>query len=295
MSTAKVITPQPRFLAFVAMLMCLGFLIYSYRISHIDLFAFVCLLIVWLTMHLCVPSRATDIAGLAFVLAGMFGVSLAQYMVDTQGIASRKYSIYQIIEALKTYDQKHGHLPHYAIRNRHDKPLLSWRVMILPQLGYEDLYNQFRLDEAWNSPHNIQLIERIPKVYQPVEVLERDTQLERSIIKTRTRPGLTHIVALRGKGSIFDAQPPVAASQIENNVPLLAEAGELVPWTKPEDVIVEAGTAPPWLDAYGSGRGFTVIGYLSGWAENCYKNEQSSEFLKDSNELLQIIRWKPRK
>lgn len=295
MGTVDAVPPQRRTLALVLVMLCLGLIIYSFRVSHIDLFAFACLLIVWLTMHLCAPSRATNITGLAFVLIGMFGVSLAQYMVDVTGINYRKSNMHQIVEALKAYDEKHGHLPPYAIRGKDDKPLLSWRVMILPQLGYKDLYNQFRLNEPWNSPHNIQLIERIPKVFQPVEVLEHDTQLDRSIIKTRTRLGFTHIAALRGKGSVFDAQPPATASQTNENVLLLAEAGELIPWTKPEDVMIEENAPAPWLKAYASGRGYTVIGYLSGDAVNCYENEKSSEFLKDSVELLKRIQWRPRK
>jgi Protein of unknown function (DUF1559) len=294
MSTAIAVPSQRRLLALMLVMVCLGLLICSYRVSHIDLFAFACLLIVWLTLHLCIGSRTVDIAGLTLVIVGMFGVTLTQYMVDTHGITFRKNNMYLIVNALKAYDQKHGHLPQHAIRDKQDKPLLSWRVMILPQLGYEDLYNQFRLNEPWNSPHNIQLIEHIPRVFQPVEVLERDSQLDRSVIKTRTRPGFTHIVALRGKGSVFDAQPPVAASQIDNNVLLLAEAGELVPWTKPEDVIVEDNAMAHWLNAYSSGRGYTVIGYLSGGAVNCSENEPSSMFLKDSFELLKRIQWKPR-
>src|SRR5262249_1409196 len=30
-------------------------------------------------------------------------------------------------------------------------PYLSWRVFVLPYLGYQSLYNQFHLNEPWNS------------------------------------------------------------------------------------------------------------------------------------------------
>jgi hypothetical protein len=45
------------------------------------------------------------------------------------------------------------------------EPLLSWRVAVLPQLGEEDVYRQFKLDEPWDGPHNRALLSRMPKVY----------------------------------------------------------------------------------------------------------------------------------
>lgn len=43
---------------------------------------------------------------------------------------------------------------------------LSWRVHLLPLIGEKDLYRQFKLDEPWDSPHNRQLVEKLPEVYQ---------------------------------------------------------------------------------------------------------------------------------
>ena len=41
---------------------------------------------------------------------------------------------------------------------------LSWRVHILPYLGQNKLYEQFKLDEDWDSPHNAPLAENMPDV-----------------------------------------------------------------------------------------------------------------------------------
>src|SRR5262249_53399784 len=35
---------------------------------------------------------------------------------------------------------------------------LSWRVALLPKLGYEDLFKRFHLYEPWDSPHNLPLL-----------------------------------------------------------------------------------------------------------------------------------------
>lgn len=46
------------------------------------------------------------------------------------------------------------------------KPLLSWRVHILPYIDQKPLYDRFNLDEPWDSPHNKQLIDQMPEVFQ---------------------------------------------------------------------------------------------------------------------------------
>ena len=40
------------------------------------------------------------------------------------------------------------------------KPLLSWRVQILPYIEEQQLYQDFHLDEPWDSEHNIKLLEK---------------------------------------------------------------------------------------------------------------------------------------
>jgi hypothetical protein len=62
--------------------------------------------------------------------------------------------------------------PAAAIRGKDGKPLLSWRVAILPYLEQKALHDRFHLDEPWNSPHNKTLLSQMPDVYAPV--LRRD-------------------------------------------------------------------------------------------------------------------------
>jgi hypothetical protein len=73
--------------------------------------------------------------------------------------------------ALHNYLAAEGHFPPAAIMSQDGKPLLSWRVAILPYLEdydgrtREDLFKQFHLDEAWDSPHNQMLLARMPAVF----------------------------------------------------------------------------------------------------------------------------------
>jgi hypothetical protein len=46
------------------------------------------------------------------------------------------------------------------------KALLSWRVAILPYMEEKALFDRFRLDEPWDSPHNIKLLEEMPEQFR---------------------------------------------------------------------------------------------------------------------------------
>jgi hypothetical protein len=52
-----------------------------------------------------------------------------------------------------------------AICDKDGKPLLSWRVAILPYIEQQALFNQFHLDEPWDSEHNLKLAQTLPEVY----------------------------------------------------------------------------------------------------------------------------------
>ena len=62
-------------------------------------------------------------------------------------------------------NRRNKHFPPAAICDKDGRPLLSWRVAILPYIDQEDLYKQFHLDEPWDSPHNRSLIEKMPGTY----------------------------------------------------------------------------------------------------------------------------------
>jgi hypothetical protein len=68
--------------------------------------------------------------------------------------------------AWHNYHDVHQGLPAAFNTDEEGKPLLSWRVHVLPYIGYQDLYNQFRLNEPWSSEHNRKLIRRMPREYK---------------------------------------------------------------------------------------------------------------------------------
>src|SRR5262249_4317102 len=68
--------------------------------------------------------------------------------------------------AFHNYNDTFGDRPLAAICDTNGKPLLSWRVAILPYIEQDNLYKQFKLDEPWDSEHNIKLIQRMPEIYR---------------------------------------------------------------------------------------------------------------------------------
>src|SRR5262249_57367140 len=119
----------------------------------------------------------------------------------------------------------HGMGPKGApLKGLTDKPLLSWRVAILPYIEQDALYKEFKLDEPWDSEHNKKLIAKMPAIYAPVAKpgKEGNTHLQMVIGPSAMQPG----------GSLITSIPDGTSNTIA-----VVEAAEPVIWTKPDDVM----------------------------------------------------------
>ncbi|MCE5267015.1 MAG: DUF1559 domain-containing protein [Planctomycetaceae bacterium] len=74
-------------------------------------------------------------------------------------------NLQRIGAAMLQYESAHGCFPPAFIADKNGKPMHSWRVLILPYLGCQDLYSRYRFDEPWNGPHNATLARQMPSVY----------------------------------------------------------------------------------------------------------------------------------
>ena len=73
---------------------------------------------------------------------------------SARGAARRSVSmnnLKQITLAMHGYHDVHKTFPPAYTTDAAGKPLLSWRVHILPYIERQDLYEQFHLDEPWDS------------------------------------------------------------------------------------------------------------------------------------------------
>jgi hypothetical protein len=64
------------------------------------------------------------------------------------------HNLQQIAAAMKQYDVVYGSFPPAFIADKNGKPMHSWRVLILPYLGLQDVYDRYRFDEPWDSVRN---------------------------------------------------------------------------------------------------------------------------------------------
>jgi hypothetical protein len=133
--------------------------------------------------------------------------------------------------AMHNYDSATGSLPR-ASGGPGLHPGLSWRVALLPYLAQSDLYNQFNLDEPWDSPHNKKLLEQMPLVYATPGMQEA--------------PGMTHYRVFVGPTAAFelskagdkDKRGRRVTDFIDGtaNTFLIVEVEGTVPWTKPDEL-----------------------------------------------------------
>ena len=92
-------------------------------------------------------------------------IPLAQAVQETSRRAECVKNLKQIGLAMLNYHEANKAFPRQATLDKSCQPLLSWRVQILPFLDQQELYNQFHLDEPWDSPHNKSLISKMPAVF----------------------------------------------------------------------------------------------------------------------------------
>jgi hypothetical protein len=118
------------------------------------------------------------------------------------------------------------------------KALLSWRVAILPFIGEQELYQRFKLDEPWDSPHNKALLKKMPRIFAPPG-------------KATADPGTTYYQVFVGPHAGFEKHRALrlAPDFIDgtSNTILIVEAATAVPWTKPEDLHYSADEPLPQL------------------------------------------------
>lgn len=162
-------------------------------------------------------------AGIAIVQVG--GTTAARLRAGRSRIGSIQ-NLEKIAQALNAYAADHGAYPAPAIVDGNGKPLLSWRVLILPYLGEVELYDRFDLSSAWDSVPNQQLTyAEMPSVYRHPD----------------TDPWATDSVyyMVTGDGTLFPKSGPLGPKQAIDGAAktiLLVESQASNIWTEPVDV-----------------------------------------------------------
>jgi hypothetical protein len=120
-----------------------------------------------------------------------------------------------------------------------ETPLYSWRVLLLPFIEEERLYREFALDEPWDGPHNLPLLEKMPRIYAAP-----------GSKAAKLPPYHTVCHVFVGRRAAFEGRDGLRLGDFTDGVAatiLVVEAGEPVPWTKPAELAYDPDQPLPGL------------------------------------------------
>jgi hypothetical protein len=171
-------------------------------------------------------------------------------VVSARGAAARMTStnnLKQIMLAMHNYHDVYRHFPAAYGMKKDGTKLLSWRVYLLPYLEEAPLYDQFHLDEPWDSEHNKKLISKMPKVFASPSLPEE-----------LAKKGMASYVGPVGEKTIFEGSEGTSLSKIldgsSNTIAILeADADHAVIWTKPDDLKIDWKEPKKGLEFWKSG------------------------------------------
>ena len=199
-----------------------------------------------LTASLPIPKEVITVAGF---YAGLAAALLVPAVGKVRGAAARAKStnnLKQIGLAIHSYHDANNHFPQ-DVTDKTGKPLLSWRVAILPYLEQDAVYRQFKMTEPWDSPANAPLSKMmIPTYLSP----------NSPVTTSPDGYGLTSYKGVAGPGTIFEKGRPLRLVDITDgtsNTAMVVEAGDPIPWAKPGDLPIDPAKPLPPLAAPGMG------------------------------------------
>jgi hypothetical protein len=163
-------------------------------------------------------------------LSNLLGKVQTVLLSEARNNASRMQSINNMKQlglAMHNYHDAHRHFPAAASYSPDGKPLLSWRVAILPMIEYGNLYDQFHFDEPWDSEHNKKLIDKMPIEYRSPRSKLKDYR--------------SNYVVPVGPGTVFEGREGMSFKKITDGTSHTILAVEVddahaVIWTKPDDL-----------------------------------------------------------
>ena len=136
----------------------------------------------------------------------------------------------QVILGVHNFHSVHQSLPPRMTVSEKNAPLLSWRVFLLPYIDQQALYDSFHLDEPWDSPHNLTLVDRIPVAYQSLQF--PDLERGQTLVQMPLSPGSTWAGTANRMLTFQDITDGTSSTICF----VVAPKDKAVTWTKPDDL-----------------------------------------------------------
>ncbi|MAG93939.1 MAG: hypothetical protein CMJ48_09345 [Planctomycetaceae bacterium] len=161
---------------------------------------------------------------------GKLPIGGAMLTAKTAAMQSRsRRNLKELAIGLHNYHDTYRTFPAAVTNKRGNKMTqpVSWRVMILPFINESRIFEQYRLDEPWDSENNKKVLAQMPDVFRS-PLMEKDSGDQTS----------TPYLAIVGPNTVL-AEEPTALRDIRDgssNTIMIVETKKAAPWTKPDDI-----------------------------------------------------------
>jgi hypothetical protein len=136
----------------------------------------------------------------------------------------------RIVLAMQNYEADYGCFPPAFVADSSGKPMHSWRVLLLPYLGYEHVYRTYNLDKPWDAPENMEVRFLMPDEYACPADPDAAAQYE------------TSYMVFVGPRTLFRGAEAVKRDEVsdgvENTIMLVQTPSCGVCWIEPRDLDV---------------------------------------------------------
>lgn len=170
------------------------------------------------------------VAGTAAVIR--YGGTGLSRINETRLRRTESTNLEKIADGLNAYYKKHKSYPPATTYDSTGQPLHSWRVLILPFIGQEVLYEQFNLKEPWDSATNLTAALAMPDVYRHPSIQSNAAMYEQTGFFLVTGPQT--VFPHKGKLDLdtMSDLPSQTILVVATSPPKGATIGS---WTEPED------------------------------------------------------------
>ena len=171
--------------------------------------------------------------GMILLLVGAILIALLLPAVHTAREAARqiacKNNLKQIAVAMHSYHADHGSFPPAYVADDNGKPMHSWRVLLLPYLDHQWLYDRYDFSKPWDSVENTALASLMPSCYRCPSESDPGAQ------------GTSYRVVV-GPGTMFPGEKTTTMDGItdglSDTIMLVESSDSAVGWMEPTDLDV---------------------------------------------------------
>lgn len=135
--------------------------------------------------------------------------------------------VYAIGQALQYYQAVHGKYPPTNASEDIAAKNVSWRVLILPAWNRADFLDQYRVNEAWDSPHNARFVDH--------------PYGESFGCAARSQRGRASFLAVVGEGSLWSklsSEGGELGGEQRHKIVVVEIPDSDIVWTEPRDLSI---------------------------------------------------------